>query len=243
MTGLRGVTLVEAILYVSVALGLIVGGLVFYQQTASAARVSDQVRQFSSQFSEIASLYRSSSWKVGTSETRAINDVLIGSGAISPDLNAGPMSVSARSGYLEALPNNEANTTTIWTAWRTPSFWTSATNSVLLESTLAFWNEQLARDPGNLSYQNIVSALTSSMAESALQLRYTVLDIPKRDCARLLNAIMSAPLSGNEPDSITGPGAARFAPNFKPSDISSFCEQIYTSETPYFSIQWNAKKF
>ena len=40
----RGVTLIEAVLFISIALGLIVGGLVFFQQASLAARTNDAVR-------------------------------------------------------------------------------------------------------------------------------------------------------------------------------------------------------
>lgn len=40
----RGVTLIEAVLYISIALGLIVGGLVFYQQATFSARMNDLTR-------------------------------------------------------------------------------------------------------------------------------------------------------------------------------------------------------
>lgn len=40
----RGVTLIEAVLYIAIALALIVGGLVFYQQAALASRVNATAR-------------------------------------------------------------------------------------------------------------------------------------------------------------------------------------------------------
>lgn len=43
----RGVTLIEAVLYIAVALALIVGGLVFYQQTVFASRVTSTARALS----------------------------------------------------------------------------------------------------------------------------------------------------------------------------------------------------
>jgi len=48
----RGVTLIEAVLYISVALALIVGGLVFYQQAALASRMNTTVTLLSSLISE-----------------------------------------------------------------------------------------------------------------------------------------------------------------------------------------------
>ena len=43
----RGVTLIEAVLYIAIALALIVGGLVFYQQAVTAYRVNAAVRSLS----------------------------------------------------------------------------------------------------------------------------------------------------------------------------------------------------
>lgn len=65
----RGVTLIEAVLYVAVALALIIGGLIFFQQATLSARVSQATRL-------LASL---------SAETR----VLIGEDpVINPNLNA-----------------------------------------------------------------------------------------------------------------------------------------------------------
>jgi hypothetical protein len=48
----RAVTLIEAVLYISIALALIVGGLVFYQQASTAAKTSTMVRQLSAILAE-----------------------------------------------------------------------------------------------------------------------------------------------------------------------------------------------
>lgn len=56
--GRRGVTLIEAVLFISIALGLIVGGLVFFQQASLAARTNDAVRSISSIASETRAAYR-----------------------------------------------------------------------------------------------------------------------------------------------------------------------------------------
>ncbi|MCA3508040.1 MAG: hypothetical protein IOD01_12300 [Rhodobacter sp.] len=48
----RGVTLIEAVLYIAVALALIVGGLVFYQQASTASRMNATVSMVSSLISE-----------------------------------------------------------------------------------------------------------------------------------------------------------------------------------------------
>ena len=48
----RAVTLIEAVLYISIALALIVGGLVFFQQASTAAKTSTMVRQLSAAMAE-----------------------------------------------------------------------------------------------------------------------------------------------------------------------------------------------
>ena len=42
----RGATLIEAVLYIAIALALIVGGLVFYQQASLQSRTNDTARMF-----------------------------------------------------------------------------------------------------------------------------------------------------------------------------------------------------
>ncbi len=56
----RGVTLIEAVLYISIALALIVGGLVFFQQASLAQRTNSAVRNISAIASETRGLYQSS---------------------------------------------------------------------------------------------------------------------------------------------------------------------------------------
>lgn len=55
----RAVTLIEAVLYISIALALIVGGLVFFQQASLASRVNEQVRVLSALVAEARSHYTS----------------------------------------------------------------------------------------------------------------------------------------------------------------------------------------
>jgi type II secretory pathway pseudopilin PulG len=55
----RGVTLIEAVLYISIALALIVGGLVFFQQASLAQRTNSAVRNISAMASETRGLYQS----------------------------------------------------------------------------------------------------------------------------------------------------------------------------------------
>ena len=69
----RGVTLIEAVLFISVALGLIVGGLVFYQQASLAARTQDAARQFSALVQETRSLYKGRAFEALVDAT--VNDI------------------------------------------------------------------------------------------------------------------------------------------------------------------------
>lgn len=68
----RGVTLIEAVLFISISLGLIVGGIVFFQQANTSSRTNDVVRNISGLASQIRSLYRSQPNFLGlTNETVA----------------------------------------------------------------------------------------------------------------------------------------------------------------------------
>jgi Tfp pilus assembly protein PilV len=53
----RAVTLIEAVLFIAVALGLIVGGLVFYQQAQTARQTQEAVRLTQAIVSESRALY------------------------------------------------------------------------------------------------------------------------------------------------------------------------------------------
>jgi type II secretory pathway pseudopilin PulG len=69
----RGVTLIEAVLYISIALALIVGGLVFFQQASLAQRVNSAVRNISAVASETRGLYQSSSNFSGFTQSTLVN--------------------------------------------------------------------------------------------------------------------------------------------------------------------------
>jgi hypothetical protein len=71
----RAVTLIEAVLFISIALGLIVGGLVFFQQASLAQRTSDTVRLVSALVTEARALGRSTGGGID-------RDVLIAAGAV-----------------------------------------------------------------------------------------------------------------------------------------------------------------
>lgn len=78
----RAVTLIESVLYISIALALIVGGLVFYQQATLSAKMSQQVRAMSAIMSEARALYSQHSNFIalsGSSPTALVfNDYLAG---------------------------------------------------------------------------------------------------------------------------------------------------------------------
>jgi hypothetical protein len=56
----RAVTLIEAVLFISIALGLIIGGLVFYQQANTARQTQETLRLVSALVAEARSLTRNS---------------------------------------------------------------------------------------------------------------------------------------------------------------------------------------
>ena len=56
----RAVTLIEAVLFISVALGLIVGGIVFYQQAILNQRTAGETRALTSQLAELRAAIRTS---------------------------------------------------------------------------------------------------------------------------------------------------------------------------------------
>ncbi len=62
----RGVTLIEAVLYISVALALIVGGLVFYRQASSASNINSLNRMLSAILVEARIISIESERSVGT---------------------------------------------------------------------------------------------------------------------------------------------------------------------------------
>jgi type II secretory pathway pseudopilin PulG len=77
----RGVTLIEAVLFISIALGLIVGGLVFFQQASLAQRTADAVRTISAIASETRALYQTSQDFSGVTA-----EVLINAGAVPSNI-------------------------------------------------------------------------------------------------------------------------------------------------------------
>jgi type II secretory pathway pseudopilin PulG len=83
----RAVTLIEAVLYISIALALIVGGLVFFQQASTAARTSATVRQLSAVLAE-ARVYLKGVPVTG--DAYDVSPILISAGAVPQDMVKSP---------------------------------------------------------------------------------------------------------------------------------------------------------
>lgn len=60
LAGRRAVTLIEAVLFVAIALALIVGGLIFFQQAQTSSRTQQTVRLVTAVVAEVRALYRRS---------------------------------------------------------------------------------------------------------------------------------------------------------------------------------------
>jgi type II secretory pathway pseudopilin PulG len=103
----RGVTLIEAVLYISIALALIVGGLVFFQQASLAQRVNSAVRNISAVASETRSLYQSSQSFNGVT-----NSTLINAGAVPTSIVDGGFNLLNEWRGLITVNSNAAGVTT-----------------------------------------------------------------------------------------------------------------------------------
>jgi hypothetical protein len=91
----RAVTLIEAVLYIAIALALIVGGLVFYQQASTAAKTNTMVRQLSAVLAEGRVLVKG--LPLGTEPVgfvHHIDDLLIAAGAVPSDMVASATSLT-----------------------------------------------------------------------------------------------------------------------------------------------------
>ena len=87
----RGVTLIEAVLYIAVSLGLIVGGLVFYQQAVTSSRTASLANLLSYLVAETRSAMEESTLQV---EGAAFGDYLIARGSVpasAVDMSFPPM--------------------------------------------------------------------------------------------------------------------------------------------------------
>jgi hypothetical protein len=112
----RGVTLIEAVLYISIALALIVGGLVFFQQASLASRTQATVRLGSALIQETRALYSNATDLVEI----PVNAVLVGFlGEVGETLiAAGAVPSSAVRATSQSGFNS--STSRIVTAWGTP---------------------------------------------------------------------------------------------------------------------------
>ncbi|MCA3446241.1 MAG: hypothetical protein INF93_05900 [Rhodobacter sp.] len=93
----RGVTLIEAVLYISIALALIVGGLVFFQQASLAQRTNSAVRNISAIASETRGLYQQANNFDGFTAASLIN-----AGAVPTSLISGTNLVNEWGGTIAA---------------------------------------------------------------------------------------------------------------------------------------------
>jgi hypothetical protein len=87
----RAVTLIEAVLYISIALALIVGGLVFFQQASTAAKTSATVRHISALVAETRVLMKGLPPSAGWFD---ITPTMIAAGAVPSDMVLSPTSIS-----------------------------------------------------------------------------------------------------------------------------------------------------
>jgi hypothetical protein len=87
----RAVTLIEAVLYISIALALIVGGLLFYQQASTAARTNTMVRQLSAVLAEARVLVKGQPVSL---DPFGITPLLISAGAVPADMVASATSLT-----------------------------------------------------------------------------------------------------------------------------------------------------
>lgn len=96
----RGVTLIEAVLYISIALALIVGGLVFFQQASLAQRTNSAVRNISAIASEARGLYQASQTFNGLTQATLIN-----AGAVPTSIVSGSNLQNEWSGPITVASN------------------------------------------------------------------------------------------------------------------------------------------
>jgi type II secretory pathway pseudopilin PulG len=96
----RAVTLIEAVLYIAVALALIVGGLVFFQQASTAQKTSATIRQLSALLAETRVMVKGyplaqvTNPDLLSSTTLDITAFLIAAGAAPTDMIASATTLS-----------------------------------------------------------------------------------------------------------------------------------------------------
>jgi hypothetical protein len=74
----RAVTLIEAVLFIAIALGLIVGGLVFFRQASTARQTQETVRMAQAIVSEVRALFK----RDRPDSQVELAEILIASGAV-----------------------------------------------------------------------------------------------------------------------------------------------------------------
>jgi len=111
---LRAVTLVEAVLFISVALGLIVGGLSIYQQASLSERASSQMRTLASIVTETRLLFDQ---KPSVPDLSSTGDPLL-QAALVDDVLVKAGSVAATSLNLDAPPNRLGWASPIRNGWQ-----------------------------------------------------------------------------------------------------------------------------
>ncbi|MEW5424612.1 type 4 pilus major pilin [Amorphus sp. 3PC139-8] len=102
----RGISLMEAVLYIVIALSVIVGGIVFFGQASLSSRVNDAIRTLMSLQSETRAMHQTSAdfGAVGTDITPA----LVNSGAIQGNLErAGGAVVNQWEGQILVTGNDQ----------------------------------------------------------------------------------------------------------------------------------------
>lgn len=105
----RGVTLIESVLFISIALGLIVGGISFFAQADAAARTNEAVRNITAITAEVRSLYlkQESFADLG-------NGVVLSSGSVPKTLSVTGTTISNEFGGTYTLaPGTTAETFTL----------------------------------------------------------------------------------------------------------------------------------
>lgn len=108
----RGVTLIEAVLFIVISLGLIVGGIIFFQQANLASRVNDTLRVVTGIQSETRALFAS---QASFGADVPLNGLLVQSGAVPTSiLGAGATDlVNAWGGAIEVEGDGNVFTVTL----------------------------------------------------------------------------------------------------------------------------------
>jgi hypothetical protein len=81
----RSVTLIEAVLFISIAIGVIIGGLVFFRQAQTASRTMETVRLYQALLTESKVIIRSGP-PVTATTFYELHPILVASGAVPPSV-------------------------------------------------------------------------------------------------------------------------------------------------------------